>query len=248
MPTVLPIRCPVLAAPAARFAVAAAALAVAASAGAADISAPPGVVNLNASASTEVPKDTMTVVLTATREGSDAAAVQTALKQALDTALTEARRAARPQALEVQTGNFSLYPRYAPKGGIAGWQGNAELVIEGRDMPAIGALIGRITTLAISRVGYGLSREQREKVEGEVTAQAIARFRARAAEVAKAFGYAGYTLRDVAVSGNEQPPMQPVPMLAARAMASASVEAPLPTEAGKAAVAVTVSGAVQLVK
>jgi predicted secreted protein len=130
--------------------------------------------------------------------------VQSQLKQALDAALAEARKAARPGQLEVQTGNFSLYPRYAAKGGINGWQGSAELVVEGKDMPAIGQLTGRIGTMTIARVGYGLSRELREKVEGEVTAQAIARFRARAADYAKQFGYAGYLMREVSVGGSSR--------------------------------------------
>ncbi len=89
--------------------------------------------------------------------------MQSQLKQALDAALAEARKAARPGQVEVQTGNFSLYPRYAGQGQrINGWQGTAELVVEGRDMPAIGQLTGRITTMTIARVGYGLSRERRE--------------------------------------------------------------------------------------
>lgn len=222
---------------------------LAAAAHAAEPAPPSGVVNLSSSASVEVAKDLMSVTLAATRDGADAATVQAALKQALDAALTEARKAVRPQQLEVQTGNFSLFPRYNPKGtGISGWQGTAELIIEGRDMPAIGALVGRISTLTISRVGFGLSREQREKVEGEVTAQAISRYRARATEMAKQFGYSGYSLREVSVSGNEQQGMQPMPMLRAKAMSSSSADESLPTEAGKAQVAVTVSGTVQLTK
>ena len=226
------------------FALAAAALA--AQTHAADAPSPSGVVNLSSSASMELPKDVMTVTLAATRDGSDAATVQAALKQALDAALTEARKAARPQQLEVQTGNFSMYPRYSPKGGIGGWQGSAELVIEGRDMPAIGALVGRINSLSISRVAFSLSREQREKVEADVTAQAVARYRARAAEVAKLFGYTGYAVRELSVSGNEQP-FNPQPMLRAMVKSAPSDEA-LPVEAGKAQVSVTVTGSVQMLK
>jgi predicted secreted protein len=84
--------------------------------------APQNVVNLSASATVEVPKDQLTVVFSTTREGSDAAVVQGQLKQALDAALAEARKAARPGQLDVQTGNFSLYPRYSPKGGTNGWR------------------------------------------------------------------------------------------------------------------------------
>lgn len=218
-------------------------------AGAAQAETPPpqGVVSLNASASVEVTKDLLNVVLTATREGQDATAVQTQLKQALDAALAEARKVAKPGQLEVQTGNFSLYPRYAPKGGINGWQGTAELVIEGKDMPAIGTLTGRISTMTIARVSYGVSRELREKVEGEVTAQAISRYRAKAAEYAKLFGYGGYVIREVNVGASEPPGFSPAPMMRAKAM-SAAVDEALPVEAGKAPIVVNVNGTVQLTK
>ena len=213
---------------------------------AAEAPTPSGVVNLSSSASVEVAKDLMLATLTTTREGTDANAVQAALKQALDAALAEARRAARPGQIDVQTGNFALYPRMTPKGGITGWQGTAELVIEGRDMPGIAQLVGRIASMTVGRVAYGLSRESREKVEAEVSAQAVARYRAKAAEVAKQFGYAGYVIREVSVSANE-PPSGVVPMFRAKAMSASSDEA-LPVEAGKAVVTVTVNGTIQMSK
>jgi predicted secreted protein len=209
---------------------------------------PQNVVSLSASASVEVPKDWLSVTFTTTREGADAAAVQAQLKQALDAALAEARKAARPGQLEVQTGGFSLHPRYGqatPRGPsvINGWQGSTELVVQGRDAQAISQLTGRIQTLSIGRVAWSLSREAREKVEGDVQAEAIARFRARADAVSKQFGFAGYSLREVAVTSDSNTGM-PQPMLRTQAMA-ASADA-LPVEAGKAVVTATVSGSVQL--
>ena len=126
--------------------------------------------------------------------------MQAQLKQALDAALAEAKKAARPGQVDVRTGNFSLYPRYARRQRHHGWQGSAELVVEGRDMAAIGQLAGRIATMTIASVGYRLSREASEKVESEVAAEAIARYRAKAGEYAKQFGYAGYAIREVNVS------------------------------------------------
>jgi predicted secreted protein len=213
---------------------------------------PQNVVSLSATASVEVVKDWLTVVFSTTREGADAAAVQSQLRQALDTALTEARKAARPGQLEVQTGAFSLYPRYAPvnpktptgQPAIAGWLGNAELVVEGRDTQSIAQLTGRIQTLSIARVGFSLSREAREKVDGDVTAQAISRFRARADAVSRQFGFSGYTVREVNVSSNE-PPGQIQPMMRAQASRAMADES-LPVEAGKAVVSATVSGSVQM--
>ena len=203
-----------------------------------------GVLSLNASAQTEVTKDVLTVVLSTTREASEATVVQAGLKQALDAALAEARKVAKPGQVDVRTGGFSLHPRYSPKGALNGWQGSAELVVQGRDIQAIAQLTGRLPTLAISRVGYGLSPEAGEKVEAELTAQAIARFRAKAAETTKQFGYAGYAVREVSVQGSEQPGM-PMPMMAEARMSMASEKA-LPVEPGKAVVSVTVSGSVQM--
>ena len=210
--------------------------------------APQNVISLSASASVEVQKDWLTIVFSTTRDGADAAAVQSQLRQALDTALTEARKVAKPGQVEVQTGGFSLYPRYTNKPNAApvinGWQGSTELVVEGRDVQAISQLTGRVTTLTIGRVAFSLSREAREKVEAEVAAQAISRFRARADAVSKQFGFSGYTVREVAVNA-ESPGTVSMPMMRAQAM-RASAEEALPVEAGKATVTAQVSGSVQM--
>lgn len=210
---------------------------------------PSGVLSLNTSATIEVQKDVLAIAFSTTREGADAQAVQSQLKQALDAALTEARKVAKPGQVEVQTGNFALYPRYGNpnKDGqhsITGWQGSTELMVSGKDSGTIASLAGRIKSMSIARVQWQLSREAREKVEGEAAAQAIARFRAQAAQMAQAFGYKGYSVREVQVNLNEQgQPHQP--MLMSRAKASMADES-LPTEGGKGDVVASVSGSVQM--
>jgi predicted secreted protein len=211
------------------------------------VAPPMNVMSLSASASAEVTMDLLSVTLSTTREGPDAGTVQSQLKQALDAALAEARRVAKPGQLDVQTGNFSLYPRYAAKGGITGWQGRAELLLEGRDTQAIAQLAGRIQTLTIGRVAYGLSREARERVEADVTAQAITRFRERALAHAQQFGFSGYTLREVQVGSQDAPMFASAPPMRMRTAAASADEA-LPVEAGKATVTSTVSGSVQMGK
>ncbi len=207
---------------------------------------PVNVVSLTASASTEVVKDWLSIAFSTSREGSDAAAVQSQLRQALETALAEARKVAKPGQVEVQTGGFSLYPRYAPKGGgITGWQGSTELIVQGRDTQAISQLTGRVQTLSIARVAFSLSREAREKVEADVAAEAIVRFRARADAVSRQFGFTGYTLREVAVS-TEGAWTPPQPMMRIQAMRGADSSESLPVEAGKALVTATVNGSVQM--
>ena len=208
---------------------------------------PEGVVSLTSSASVEVTKDLLSVAFSTSRDGADAGLVQSQLKQALDAALNEARKVARPGQVEVQAGNFSLYPRYSPKGTINGWTGSTELLVEGRDLQAIGQLTGRVTTMTIARVGYNLSRELREKIEGDVAAQAIGRYRAKAAEVAKLFGYAGYTVREINLASGEPVVYAPMQSLRVKAMSAGADEA-LPVEPGKGSVSVTVSGTVQMTR
>lgn len=207
---------------------------------------PANVVNISASGFMEVQQDWLSMSLNTTREGPDAVTVQNQLKQALDAALAVARASAKPQQLEVRTGQFSLHPRYGSNGKINGWQGSTELVLEGRDFALISTTAGKIQTLTMGNMGFSLSREARQKLEADVQALAIERFKQRASDVAKGFGFAGYSLREVAVSSADQEgrPIQPR-MMAMEAKAAMS-DAAVPVEAGKSTVNVTVSGSVQL--
>ncbi len=210
------------------------------------LSAPPqNVVQLSASSTVDVQQDVLSISLTTTRDGSDANAVQIQLKTALDAALTEAKKAALPGQLDVRTGNFGLYPRYGKDGKVNGWQGSVELVLEGRDFARITGTAGKVSTLTLGSVNFGLSREQRAKAEAEAQAQAIERFRAKAADIAKGFGLSGYTLREVTVGANDQTYAPRLRMMA-KSAALVEADAAVPAEAGKSQVQVTVSGSVQL--
>lgn len=206
---------------------------------------PQNVLQLSTTGTVEVQQDLLTLNLTATRDGADAGTVQTQLKAALETALAEAKKSAVPGQMDVRTGNFALYPRYGRDSKISGWAGSAELVLEGRDFPRITGTAGRIQTMAMGGVGFGLSREQRAKVEGEAQAIAIERFKAKATELARGFGFTGYSLREVSVNSNDQGYPRPPRMLGME-MKAAQADSPVPVEAGKSSVVVTVSGSVQL--
>lgn len=206
---------------------------------------PRNVVQLSASATVEVPQDWLTLTLSTSRDGSDAAVIQAQLKQALDEALTVARRQALAGQLDVRTGNFQLSPRYSREGAITGWRGTAELVLEGRDFGRIAALAGNIPALTVSGAQFSLSRATHSQVEVQAQATAIERFKAKAGEVAKGFGFGTFALREVSIHGNEQGP-SPRPRVMAMQAKSAMADAPVPVEAGTSAVVVTVSGSVQL--
>ncbi|MBN8558377.1 MAG: SIMPL domain-containing protein [Burkholderiales bacterium] len=205
---------------------------------------PHNVLQLSASGQVEVEQDLLTLSLGATREGADAASVQASLRQLLDEALKQVRPSAQPGQMDVRTGAFSVYPRHDRNGRIGGWQGRAELILEGRDIARITQAAARASSMSIGQLAFGLSREQRARVEAEAQAQAIERFKARAADIARAFGFAGYTLREVSVSGDagDIAPRMVGMASPARAMAA---DAPVPVEPGRTLVQVTVSGTVQ---
>ena len=147
--------------------------------------------------------------------------------------------------MDVRTGNFSLYPRYAKDGKINGWQGTTELVLEGKDFPRITSTAGKIQTLTLGSVNFALSRQQRAQVEGEAQTLAIERFKVKAAEVAKSFGFSGYSLREVSITANDQG-YSPRPRMMSMQAKTEMSDSPIAVEAGKSTVVVSVSGSVQM--
>ena len=211
--------------------------------GAQTLPAPQNVLSLSAQATMEVVQDYLSISLVANRDGADPSQVQSQLRQLLEAALVEARKAVRPGQLDLRTGYFSVFPRYGGKGAIAGWQGSAELVIEGKDTVAISQLAGRLPGMVVGRISQGLSREAREHVEADVTSQAIQRFKARAEAYAKQFGFGGWGIREISIGGGDAP--TPMPMRQ-RAMSTAAADESQPLEPGRSSVTVTVNGSMQM--
>jgi len=203
------------------------------------------VAQLSAIGTVEVQQDLLSISMSTTRDGADAATVQTQLKQALDTALALAKSAAAPGQMDVRTGNFSLNPRYGKDGKLSGWQGSTELVLEGRDFARITTTAGKVQTLTLANVSFSLSREQRARVEGEAQTLAIERFKSKAGDIARGFGFSGYTLREVSINANDQGP-SPRPYAMSMQAKSAMAESAVSVEAGKSTVLVNVSGSVQM--
>jgi len=218
-----------------------------AQAAARDAQRPANVVQLSAQGTVEVKQDWMTATLSASKDGRDAASVQSQLQKIVESAMTTLRNDAQGRQMELSTGNFSISPRYGNNGKIEGWQGQAEIVLQGRDFVRITQAAAKVQDMTLGSMSFGLSREAREKVEGEAQAKAIENFRQRAAAISKSFGFAGYSLREVNVSssGGGGHPM-PRPRMMSMAKASYADAAPVPVEADRAEVTVTVGGSIQM--
>jgi predicted secreted protein len=205
------------------------------------------VVNLSAQASAEVLADTLAVTLRVLRQGSDAAKLQAQLKQVIDAALADARRSAAAPGLEVRTGVFNISPRYGNNAAIVGWQGQAELILSGIDTALVAAQAGRLTGLQVVASSFSVSPALREKLEADLVAQAIERFRRRAALVAQGLGYADVVVRELAVSGADgEPPPRVMAMMARSADMASAESAPLPVEPGLVRLSASVQGSVHL--
>lgn len=206
------------------------------------------ILQLSASARKEVQHDWLSIVVRAQQEGADPVALQNQLKTTLEAALSSLRPRLEPQQLEVRSGHFGIYPRHNNQGRVTGWQGQADLVVEGRDFARVSQLAGNLPRMTVAQADFSLSREGRQQLEAEVQSQAVQNFRQRAQALARDFGFAGYTLRQVNVSAVDRPEpgIQPRLMVAEAAMAPAAAPSAIPLVAGKDEVRITVSGSIQL--
>ena len=206
------------------------------------------ILQLSASARKEVQHDWLSIVVRAQQEGADPVALQNQLKTTLEAALSSLRPRLEPQQLEVRSGHFGIYPRHNNQGRVTGWQGQVDLVVEGRDFARVSQLAGNLPRMTVAQADFSLSREGRQQLEAEVQSQAVQNFRQRAQALTKDFGFAGYTLRQVNVSAVDRPEpgIQPRMLMADAAMAPAAAPAAIPLVAGKDEVRITVSGSIQL--
>lgn len=207
--------------------------------------APSGVLSLSAQASAEVPQDVVDITLFYEQEAKDAASLTDALNRRTAAALKQAKGVT---GVSAHTGAFAIYPSTDRDGRISAWRGRTEVVLESRDFATASALAGQLnSTMQVGGVEFSLSPEAQRAAAEKLTGEAIASFRRQAESAAHAFGYGGYTIRDVNI-GREAPPR---PFMAMRTMAAAAPAAEMqsvPIEAGKARVSVSVSGSVQMTR
>jgi len=206
--------------------------------------APAGVLSLSAQASADVAQDVVTITLFYEQEANDPSSLTNTLNRRADAALQRAKGVA---GVSARSGQFSVFPSTDRDGRISAWRGRTEVVLESHDFAAASKLAGEMSSLMqVGNVQFSLSREAQRAAEQKLTGEAIASFREQAAAGARAFGYDGYSIREVNVGHSGVPP-RPVMMMSARAMpADAKMAAPLSLEGGTSTVTVNVSGSVQM--
>ena len=203
---------------------------------------------LSASATVQVPQDWLVIRMTVQKEGTDAAQVQRQIKTSLASALTQAQSEAEATALEVSTGQMNVSPRYNREGRTNGWNGVAELILQGRDIERITSAAGRMTGLVVSQVEWQISPELLTQTQTKVQAQAVTQWRAKAAALTQQLGLSRYTIKELSLNPAGQGPI-PGPRALPVAMMDTAADgrsAPLPLQAGQSQVSVVVSGQIWL--
>ncbi|NKJ48046.1 hypothetical protein CIC12_15105 [Burkholderia sp. SG-MS1] len=205
---------------------------------------PSGVLSLNAQASAEIPQDVVDITLFYEQEASDPSALTATLNQRADAALQKARGVS---GVTARTGSFAIFPSTDRDGRISAWRGRTEVVLESHDFAAASKLAGHMASvMQVGNVQFSLSPEAQRAAEQKLTGEAIRSFRDQAASSAQAFGFSGYSIREVNVNHGGVMP-RPMMMMSARAMsADAKTMAPMPLEGGTSTVTVNVSGSVQM--
>ncbi len=197
---------------------------------------------LDAQARAAVPNDEMVVVLAAERDGPQVGPLNEAVIAQLNAAIADARAV---EGVRARLGSVSTQPNWNRDGRPQGWKVRGEVVLESTRIASLAQLGGRLgERMQLAAVQFRLSAERRQAEEKRLLGEAARAFRARAADAAAAFGFAGYDLKELALRGSGTPP-GPRPMMA-RAGADAAASAPLPTEAGDSDVVVVVTGTVEL--
>ena len=206
------------------------------------------VLNLDATVTSEVAPDLAVVTLAVVREGADVAALTQDVNQTLARAFAEAKSV--PSVVAANSG-YTTFPRYDSRGGQStrsGWQVRAEIILKSKDFAALGTLVGKLSaTLQIAGSSFEISPELRAREDAALIERGARAFQEKANAAVKAFGYAGYSIRQITLgqAGQSGVP-RPIPM--ARGAMVASDSAPLPIESGRVSLSLTVNGSVQMRK
>ena len=200
---------------------------------------------LQAQAVSEVAQDTVTITLATELEAADQASVGKRLTAALDAAMKQAQG---DDKVKARNGNYRIWANTNRDGKVTGWRGRVELVLESKDFQAASALAGKLSgSMPVAGITFSLSDQARAEEERKLLEQAATAFRERALAAASAFGFNGYRIRKIELSGSgAQYTPRAGRMQAMAANGEAMKLADVPLQGDTETVVVSVNGTVSL--
>jgi predicted secreted protein len=202
-----------------------------------------GLINLDASATTDVSNDELITHLQVIEDGRDPAKLTSLVNKKTGLVLDALENF---KAISAKTSNYNTRPLYH-EGEISSWQVSQQLTLETSDFEQMSQFIAEINSLAnIQSMQFRVSRQQAEQVKQALLKEAIGKFKNKAKLVADQFDSPKYQLVSLSVDGNHISPM-PVMERATMMAADASGKGvPAALSAGSNEVTVQVRGTVQL--
>ena len=200
--------------------------------------------SLQAEAVTEVAQDTVRITLAAENRGAQQTEVAAALTQMVDSVMKQVRD---KDGIKAYTGNFQVWPMNDQDGLISNWRGRAEIILESTDFDAASQLAAQVADrMPISNLSFFVAPGERARYEAELLEQAAGAFRERADALAKAFGYASYSIREIQLGGSGASYQPERRMMAMAASADATAARGVPLEGGTERISLSVQGTIFL--
>lgn len=200
-------------------------------------------IQLSATATTEVSQDELNAVLQVMVTSSDPQAAADEVNQRMLKLLDQLEG---EDNIEYSTTAYNSHPRY-DDGKIVRWQVSQQLRLSSQHFDSFTQFITRAQSHAtVQNMHFSLSESMAEKYKNQLTRDAIDRFREKAEVVQRQFEKSGYRLVNLNINdeGFSRRPMMESMMVRSD---SASKQASVSVEPGKDEVTVTVSGQVQLI-
>lgn len=198
--------------------------------------------SLSAVSEREADNDLLGVTLQVERRGEDTARLAREVREIMERALQTGREY---PAVRQRTPAYTTQPVYERRDGETrqtGWRIIQTLELESTDLEAATELVGRLQQgeLRVTHMGFGVSRENRERIRRELTDEAIDLWLDKAAAAARRLHASHWAPAELSIHDEmDGPPVRP---LMARAMDT--VEAAPAVEAGTSRIRVQVSGSV----
>lgn len=201
-------------------------------------------INLNATASTEVANDQVTSVVQVMLSGSDPAKLGQQVNQRSNQLLELIKNYS---SITPQTTGYQTRPQYKDSQ-IVSWQVSQQIRLHSHDFTQMSEVLGETQSIAtVQSIEFSLSDALIETTQNGLIEEAISKFRDKATLIQAQFEQPGYRLVNMSVNTSGYAPVRRMEAISMMAADVASKSAPAALEAGSNKVSVDVHGQIQLI-
>jgi len=196
-------------------------------------------------ASIEVDNDEMLVILSVSKDGSNATQISQEVLAKLTSAVERSKKHAD---IERKTGQISTTPVWGPNGKTKQWSAQAQLQLVSTNLSALSLLASELTdVMQITHVSFSLSAQQRAATEKKLLSTLAVNFQRKAHDLTDAFGFSRHEIKSLNFSQqNQNIPVMRMAMATPRAMADGAGPVPIPHEGGKTTISLHMSAQISL--